>query len=288
MPPENDELSIENEEAGELKTEEAATGETPEAEDAEATEEADAEVVVMIGDEVAEPDTDEEHVKSAPQWVRDLRKENRENKKRIKELEAAQQKPQEEKPAAIETGKKPTLESCDYDTEKFETELDDWKERKRQADKQAEQKDAEEKAARDAWQARLEGHKKAKAELKVPDFDEAEEAVKEAFSATQQGVIVHGADNSALLIYALGKNPKKLKELAAIKDPVKFAFSVAKLETQLKVAPKKTPPPPEKVLKGGAPVSGNADSNLDRLRKEAEKTGNYQKVIEYKKKLRAK
>ena len=47
-------------------------------------------------------------------------------------------------------------------------------------------------------------------------------------------------------MYALGKNPKKAKELGEITDPVKFAFAVAKLETQLTVTSRKQVPPPEK------------------------------------------
>jgi hypothetical protein len=91
-----------------------------------------------------------------------------------------------------------------------------------------------------------------------------------------------------MVVYALGKNPKKAKELASITDPVKFAFAVAKLEAQLKVAPRKTPPPPEGAIRSTAPISGTVDSNLDRLRSEAERTGDYSKVYRYKQQLKAK
>ena len=90
-------------------------------------------------------------------------------------------------------------------------------------------------------------------------------------------------------MYALGKNPKKAKELAAINDPVKFAFAVAKLEAQLKVNPAKRPPAPERAVTGGsAPISGTTDSTLDRLRAEAERTGDMTKVIRYRQQLREK
>ena len=87
-------------------------------------------------------------------------------------------------------------------------------------------------------------------------------------------------------VYALGKNPKKLAELASIKDPVRFAVAVAKLETQLKVSTRKPPPPPPKITSGSAPVSGSVDSTLERLRAEAERTGDYTKVIQYKRSKR--
>jgi hypothetical protein len=131
------------------------------------------------------------------------------------------------------------------------------------------------------WQSKLDTYGKAKNSLKVPDYDEAEEAVQQSLDVTQQGIIVQGADNPALVVYALGKNPRKAQELSDIKDPVKFAFAVAKLEKELKVT-KKAAPPPETTVKGTARVSGSVDSTLDRLREKAAKTGDYTEVIRYK------
>ena len=92
-----------------------------------------------------------------------------------------------------------------------------------------------------------------------------------------------------LVVYALGKNPKKAKELASITDPGKFAFAVAKMEAQLKVNPAKRPPAPERAITGSsAPISGTVGSTLERLRAEAEKTGDMTKVIRYRNQLREK
>jgi hypothetical protein len=95
-------------------------------------------------------------------------------------------------------------------------------------------------------------------------------------------MILQGADNPALLVYALGKNPKRAKELASIKDPVKFAFAVARLETQLKVTKRKASSKPEPTISGTGRPSGSVDNTLERLRTEAEKTGDYSKVYAYK------
>lgn len=132
----------------------------------------------------------------------------------------------------------------------------------------------------------MDNYNKAKTELKVKDFDDAEGFAQEVFSVTQQGVMLQGAENPALVIYALGKNPKKAKELASINDPVKFAFAVAKLETQLKVTNRKASTAPEKIVTGTGRVSGTVDSVLERLREEAARTGNMDKVMAYKRKLR--
>lgn len=244
----------------------------------------DDEVLVSIGEE-SPPQSEEPR---APEWVRELRKQNREKERRIRELEAKLQTTTQTENKPVVLGAKPKLEDHDYDTDKFEAALSDWYERKRTTDQEAEKARQAEQAQLDAWQSRLDSYGKARAELKVRDFEDAESTVQELLDVTQQGIVVQGADNPALVIYALGKNPKKAKELADIKDPVKFAFTVAKLERELKVTNRKAAPPPERTVQGTGRVSGSVDSTLERLRTEAEKTGDMTKVMAYKRQLRAK
>ena len=237
----------------------------------------DESVVVTIGEDAPPPDDDAQH---APEWVRELRKANREDKRRIRELEDKLKAATgaETKPAPL--GKKPTLEDHDYDAERFEAALENWYEQKRRHDEEEAKAQAAAKAEQEAWQAKLDSYGKAKTELKVRDFEDAEQVAQETLNATQQGIILQGSENPALVIYALGKNPKKAKELAAITDPVKYAFAVAKLETQLKVTQRKAPPP-EKTIQGNGRISGSVDSTLERLREEASRTGDYTKVHQY-------
>lgn len=257
-------------------------GAQTEGEEGQTTTEGEGEVVVTIGEE--SPPTEEEN--HAPEWVRELRKNYRELQREKRELEAklSSTTTAESKPAAL--GPKPKLDDFDYDTEKFEQALASWYDRKREADQAAAKAQAEQEAQQKAWQAKLDAYGKAKAELKVKDFDDAEATVQESMNVTQQGIVLQGAENPALVIYALGKNPKKAKELATITDPVKFAFAVAKLETQLKVTNRKAAPPPEKTVRGTGPVSGSVDSTLERLRADAEKSGDYTKVLQYKRQKR--
>jgi hypothetical protein len=112
--------------------------------------------------------------------------------------------------------------------------------------------------------------------------------VQETMNVTQQGILLQGLDNPALVVYALGKNPKRAKELAAITDPVRFAAAAGKLEATLKVTNRPKPPAPPRVVTGSAPITGTVDSNLDRLRAEAERTGDYTKVMAYKRQAAAK
>jgi hypothetical protein len=282
-----DDVEVIDDEAGQTENvgdeDNSITDQDGDADDGEDTEGDDDEVVVSIGEEAPPP----EETTRAPEWVRELRKADREKARRIKELEAKLNAAAatETKPVAL--GAKPKLEDHDYDTEKFEAALADWYERKRVADQQVEQQRQAEKAQHDAWQARLESYGKARAELKVRDFEDAEATAQEVLDVTQQGIVVQGADNPALVIYALGKNPKKAKEISSIKDPVKFAFAVAKLEKELKVTNRKAAPPPERTIQGTGRVSGAVDSTLERLRAEAERTGDMTKVIAYKRQKRA-
>ena len=259
---------------------EAGEGEAgkPPAEPEHVDGEDEGEVIVTIGEEAPPPE--DEH--RAPEWVRELRRKHRET---VKKLESAEKRLEtltaEPKPAAL--AKKPTLEDFDYDADRFEAALTDWFDAKRRHDEDEAKAKAAEDAAKADWQAKLDNYGKAKAELKFKDFDEAEAEAMEAFSVTQQGIIVQGSDNPALVVYALGKNPEQRKKLMAISDPVKFAFSVAKLEAQLKVTNRKAAlPPPERVVNGTGRVAGAIDSTLERLRADAERTGDYTKVMQYK------
>jgi uncharacterized protein related to proFAR isomerase len=236
------------------------------------------EVVVSIGEEA--PPTEEEV--RAPEWVRELRKTNREKERRIRELEAKLTATTTENKPVVTMGPKPKLEDHDYDADRYEQALDAWHERKRQHDLETETVKKSELEQHQAWQAKLDSYGKAKAELKVRDYEDAEETVQQLLNVTQQGVVLQGADNPALVIYALGKNPKKAKEIAEITDPVKFAFAVAKLEKELKVTNRRAAPAPERIVSGTGRSSGAVDSTLDRLREEAARTGNMTKVIQYK------
>jgi hypothetical protein len=278
------------EETSAIETPEGETPEAPQADEttpeaAAADEDAiDDEVEVSIGDK---PVQAEEPKQSAPAWVRELRRRERELQREVRELRAKAQTPQaENQPPAV--GAKPKLEDHDYDAEKFEVALAGWFERKRQADEHAAKQKQSEEQQKQAWQARLDAYGKAKASLRVRDYEDAEASVTESLNVTQQGIIVSGAENPALVTYAIGKDPAKLKELAAISDPVKFAFAVAKLETQLKVNPRKPAAAPEVIVKSTTRLAGGShDQVLERLYEEADKTGDRTKVIAYKAKLRA-
>jgi hypothetical protein len=249
---------------------------------AEATEDqSDEDIdVVQIGEESPPQE------QPAPEWVRELRKSHRQLQRENKELQhQVQATRQVAKP--VEVGKKPQLEDFDYDADKFEGALSDWFDRKREADDHVRSAQREQEQINQAWQNKLQSYGTAKAELKVKDFEDAEDTVQQTLNITQQGIVLQGAENPALVVYALGKNPTKAKELGSITDPVKFAFAIAKLETQLKVTNRKAATAPERIVSGTGRSAGAVDSTLERLREEASRTGNMTKVIQYKAQKRA-
>lgn len=215
--------------------------------------------------------------------VRHLREQLRETQRENRELkkQAPGGVPQ------VEVGEKPTLMSCDYDEDRFERELDEWRGRKAQAERQEQDRAQAEQAQQAAWQKRLGALETQKGELGVRDYEQAAEEVRTTFPEAQQALIVRYSENPAKMIYALGRSPAKAAELAKISDPGDFIAALAKLEGKTTVTTqRKTAPDPEKVARGSAPLS-TVDRQEQRLEAEAAKTGNYTKLFAYRRQKRA-
>lgn len=236
------------------------------------------ELVVEIGGE-EEP--------GEPEHFREVRRKYREAQKRIKELEATTVAA-----PVTQLRAKPTAEDHDYDNDAFAADLERWIDEKRQHDARLEESKSVTERAEQRWQQKLSAFDEGKAKLGAQDYDEAEATVAEILSPAfpgimaedvRMGIIKQGAKDPAALVYALGKNPAKAKELAAIEDPVEFAWKASALEASLKVVRSGKAPPPERKIGGSVPgVAGALDNTLERLRAEAEKTGDYSKVTAYK------
>ena len=189
-------------------------------------------------------------------------------------------------PKPVDPGPKPTLEGCDYDGEKFEQELDAWKDRKRQAEQTTTQAQEAQQAEAERFRQRLQVYGEGKQTLKVKDFDVAETAVTASLSVIQQAVALKAASEPARLIYALGRHPAKLAEISKISDPIEFAVAAAKLEGQLKMTTRKLPEP-DSPVRGAGQFTPQTDKALEKLEAEAQRTGDRTKVVKYKRDLAA-
>jgi hypothetical protein len=257
--------------------------ETTEGENQAAPDDLEEELIVTIGEET--PPQEETDEKRAPEWVRNLRTKAREQERELRELRKLRDGVEQQKQTQL--GPKPTLEACDYDADLFERRLDAWKERKAVADRQqAEVKEAEAKR-QEYFNSKFEAYSTRKAEVigKIKDFADVEETVLHALDDTQRGVVLAHAKDPALLLYAIGKDEKRLQELAKLSDPVEFIFAVARMETQMRTQSRKPSSAPEKSVKGSASTTGS-DKRLDQLYDEAARTGDLTKVRQYKASLK--
>ena len=253
----------------------------PDASDADEADD-DEEVVIQFGDEAPPASTG----KKESSVIRQLREEIRELRKQSKATPA-----QEEAPVVIDPGPEPTIEDedVDYDTDKFAAKYKRWV---ADTQKAADQKAALEKANADrrAEMARtIEAFNQKKAALKVKDFDAAEAEFASVMSPLQAAAVLKATLDPAAFVYAVGKHPAKLKELSETTDITEFTAKVARLETTLKMTRhSRAAPPPEGTVKGSAPLSESGDKHLERLEREADRTGDRTKVIAYKRSLRDK
>lgn len=270
----------------ELEVTEQDTASTEEGEnsveESEGAEEEE-ELSISIEGEDTPPQEDNE---PAPGWVKELRKAHKDTRKENKALKAELEALKNNGEQSTTLGEKPTLESCNFDSDQFEKELTEWHDNKKKYDDEQKQKEAEQQKEVEIWESKIQNYEEKKKSIKVKDFEEAEINVQEKLSKTQLGIIIEGSKDPSLIVLALDRNPKKLEELSNIKRPVEFAFAVAKLEDKMKVTNRKASTKPETVVNTKAGVAGTIDANLEKLRKEAATTGNYTKLHKYKQQIR--
>ena len=269
----------------EIPEDEDIDPESPDGEAEESTEEAEELAVTFEG-----VDAEEEEEKGES-WVTQLRKNDREKTKRLKELERELEMVKSGG-KLDELGQEPTIENPtgnpadEYDTEKFKQAYSAWIKKKAEHEKRAEAQKNQERQAQEQWNARLAEYGKQKSSIRVADYEEAESEVTTILSEAQQSVLVKAAKNSALMVYGLGKNRKLLEELAKKTDLVEFTWAAAQLEMKMQSNKKPSVPPPEKTVSGGraAPTGGR---NLDSLKAKADKSGDWTEYLAAKRKAKA-
>lgn len=238
----------------------------------------------------AEAPTAEEAEQETP-VIRQVREAQREEarKRKAAEKELAELKAKTTQPAqeqAPVVGAKPKLEDFDFDSDQYEAATEKWYEQKQAKAAFDAKQAAAQQTAEQEHQKVLTTYRTAAAALPVDQakFKAAEAEVVSTFDRLQQNILLK-AKAPERLVYAIGNNPAKLEELAKIKDPIALAYELGRVEVGLTVTKqKKSAPAPDRPLHGGG--SGNADSTLERLEAEAEKTGDRSKIIAFRKQQR--
>lgn len=210
--------------------------------------------------------------------IRELRKANREQAKRLAELEQAA------KPKPVEVGEKPTLESCDYDEERFEAELTDWHQRKARSEAQKAAAAKADEARQAEWADKVQTYDATKASLGVANYDEAEATVFDSLPQQTRALLFRKPEKTPALVVALSKSPAKLEELSKL-ELADAAIRIGELYAEVKVEKRrKAKAQPDRGIQGK--TSAGADKTLERLEREAAKTGDRTEVIRYKRQQR--
>ena len=232
-----------------------------------------------LGFSFDEPENDSEDShdhfagQAAPEWVKQLRKENRELKKQLK------QTPQQHQVAPLR--EKPTITDHDFDSDAYEADLEQWFNEKAQHDEVINAQKAKDEAIDNRYVASVDKMRKI-----APDYDEVEDTVVATLSPEKQALLKLGVEDTAKLIYALGKSPNKLAELEQL-DHVSFVKQLGIMEFQMskKSSNPNKPQPKQHELTGAA---GGGDSKLAKLEAEAAKTGDRSALIAYRKRMKQK
>lgn len=270
-----DELLLDDEAEGdELDAEQEGDAAEGEADDSEGGDEP---ALYIDGEEAAPASADD----GDNSVIREMRRKLREANRKLAEAEGgAVSKP-------VDVGPKPTLAGCDYDEEKFDAEYEAWKQRNAQAERATTEQEAKKAEAAKVQAQVLQSYAEKKRALGFRDFDEAEKTVVEELEQSQQWIIAKYAADPAKVIYALGKSPARLAEIARIEDPLELAVAVAKLEGKLTVQ-KRKPPQPERHVSGSAPGSSGVDQKEARLMRDADRTGDRSALVAYRAARKAK
>ena len=212
-----------------------------------------------------------------PPLVKKLRQEIRDRDRKLAERAAPEQE--------IVVGDKPTLESCEYDEDRFDRERDAWDERRMAAARQQEQRQTAEQQRAAEYRDLEIRYRASAAKLPVPqqEFDTADAAVRAALPEAVQVAIAKYIDEPAKVVLALGKYPAKLDAIAAEPDPVRQLFMIRDLQGAIKVTTRRAAPPPERetIQTGSASMSAQTDKQADKLLNDALKSGNMTAYNQY-------
>ena len=106
-------------------------------------------------------------------------------------------------------------------------------------------------------------------------FDKSISVVETIMSKVQQSVVLQAARNPASVVTALGKYPEVAKRLADIKNPVKLAAEIARMEDKMKETKRAPQTTPDRVPSGTGRSPASATANMAKLQEQARATGDY-------------
>jgi len=179
-----------------------------------------------------------------------------------------------------------SVEDFDWDVERFNSALDAHLAGKDEhsAWKAREEKRLSERTAHEAERGqKFEQQRKA---LGVRDYEARAALVRDRLSEEQLFHLIDKSDNPAQIIYALGRSESRLDALASEQDIGAFIFKLGQNSKDIKVTKKTAPTPESRVRGASAPMAIGGDKQLEKLEKDAAKTGDRTKLIQYRQSLK--
>lgn len=254
---------VEDEQEGGTSTEQDQTESDQSGDSTESTDEED-ELELFLGEESqSTPSVEDKN----PDLVKNLRKEIQERNKRIHELESQTKSA----PQSVDIHEKlilPTLESANYDEDKYQKALVSYFDKKAAQEKAKLEQEEQNKLFQVQHQEKIKTYNERKSQLKVKDYGEMERIVIDEVPDSVQGAILHYATQPELVVLAAGRNEKIRKELSQATDPVKLGILIGQIEAKAKLLPKsKTDKPSSAPSVKGAETAKKQDVDDARFRK---------------------
>lgn len=219
--------------------------------------------------------------------LKKLRNEIRERDREIAKYRAAQV---QTAPTPIEVGEKPTLEGCEWDEDRFVSELEAWNSRKQQAEDQRREQERAAAVEAEKWNGHYQAYRQHAQALNAPDYDAVEKAVAEQLPMPIQNAIpLYFGDKGPQVVLALGRKPALLNEIVRMTDPVAQLLRLKEIAMGVKINMQRKPPAPERetIQTGTASTATTSDKELEKLEKQAERTGDRTALLNYKRQMKA-
>ncbi|ENB8497676.1 scaffolding protein [Escherichia albertii] len=259
--------------AEEVETEDGSESSGNDAEEATETDDDESEQEFYFGDEKLDSPTSEDSAEHG--LVKHLRKTIKEKDRELKELIRQSQKPVEQQPVITQPPRMPKLDDEDigFDEEIYQQRMAKWAEDNGKYQQQEMARKQKEQELQAVYQERLSKYQQRVKALKVPGYQEAEQAVLEEIPIETQNAILFESEKPEIVVLALGRNAELRKQLAEATNLVAIGRLLERIESKARIMPKaKTTAATTPTVKGS---NGAVINNLDKLKAKALETGDW-------------
>jgi hypothetical protein len=223
-----------------------------------------------------------------PEGVRNLRSWGRTEKERADRAEAELARL---KGGGDAVGEKPKLDDYWDRPDEYERDLTAWLERSREQDKRQQAKQEQRQRQAEAWQRQQSAFDTGYSGIRAPGKDAALALVDDSFPGEQRAYLIKAAgDKAPAFMYALGNAPEKRAQLKALAKEgawAEFIAAAAIMATEVTMKRQRPSTQPYEAPRGqGGAARG--DQRLARLEREANASGDFSKVVAYRRQQREK